>query len=102
MKQENNQLLEQYKAERKKLKKYIREMNKQIIEIDFDNIGSNNKAYYDSEHYLKVYYEEQRLGNLNWLLNNLNYAIKWMESGHEPGIYNGIESTKASEVYKRI
>jgi hypothetical protein len=26
------------------------------------------------------------------MLNNLEYTIKWLESGHEPGTYNGIEN----------
>lgn len=95
---QNNQLLQQYKKQREILVKYIADNGKQIRELNFDNFASDNKAYHDSEYYSEIYYAEQRLSNLNWMLNNLNYTILWLENGHEPGKYNGIENRyKAGE-----
>lgn len=41
----------------------------------------------------------KEISNLNYYKSNLEYSIAYMERCHPPGVYSGIESTKASKVY---
>lgn len=95
---QNKQLLDEYKQQLNILKQKCKEINANNEELDFKNLYCNRMAYYDPKYYSYLASIEQKMSNQEWYKFNLQYAIKWMELGHEPEVYNGIENRfKAGE-----
>jgi hypothetical protein len=85
-------LIQEYKETQKEIRRKLKDTKQTEIIIDYDLLNCNHEAYFDTFYYNEIRRKEERMSNLNWYLSNLNYAIQWMESGHEPGVYCGIEN----------
>jgi hypothetical protein len=78
-----NELLKEYKKqfdiecrEFKKVEKQINSLNKNLVDYDLNYNQLKSKQ-----------------NDINYFKSNLNYIIKWLETGHEPGSpYNGIDN----------
>lgn len=60
------------------------------VETQINNLDCNSDNYdYQLNRLLK------KRNDINYFKSNLNYTIKWLSGGHEPGKFNGIENNKA-------
>lgn len=41
----------------------------------------------------------KEIDDLYYFKSNLKFGIKWMEQCHAPGVYQGIDNLKATDVY---
>lgn len=82
-------LLIEYKTQEKIIKDRLKKIENKI----------NKLSIRVPEYDLELNDLKRSRNNLNYYIRNLNYSIKWMELGHEPGVYHGIENRfKAGEV----
>lgn len=78
-----NELLFDYK---KQFNIECNELNK--IEQEINNLNKN-----DIDYDLKYNKLKDKQNDIDYFKSNLNYIIKWLESGHEPGSsYTGIDN----------
>ncbi len=78
-----NELLKEYKEQ---FKRECEESDKIVYELD--NLDKNSVDY--DLNYSKL---KNKRNDIDFFKSNLNYIIKWLETGHEPGSsYNGIDN----------
>ena len=75
-------LLMEYKNQEKIIKNRLKDIENEINKLSIEV----------PEYDLKLNDLKHSRNNLNYYIRNLNYSIKWMETAHEPGVFNGIEN----------